>query len=100
MSNSESRGSFLDVFIKKQGRKINTDIYKSPTDTIFFSYLGIVYPYHLNGNLPYSQKLQVRMNSTLDSDFYSQANILMEQLKDSECSSKKGEKGNLSLIIL
>jgi len=76
---STTKVNFLDTnVIKTVDNHIITDLYEKPTDSKNYLHFTSCHPTHTKTSLPYSQFLRIRRICTLESDFLSHSNKLLE----------------------
>ena len=67
METSDTRLSFLDVMISKEGKKVFMDIYSKPTDSKRYVSFKSNHPKHCLKNIPFSLARRIFMISEKDS---------------------------------
>jgi hypothetical protein len=61
--------NFLDMKVKIQNKRIQTDLYSKPTDSHSYLLYDSAHPQRCKDSIPYSQFLRVRRICSLDCDF-------------------------------
>ena len=72
--------AFLDTVIKKEGRRLKTDLYTKPTDSHSYLRFESAHPRNCKISIPYSQFLRVRRICTDIEDFDTHAKVLASHI--------------------
>ena len=84
---------FLDVLVKKEGSKLETDIYYKPTDSKLYLLFNSCHPKHTRTSIPYSLARRIRSIVTNEGILRIRMNELRLALKQQNYPVNVIEKG-------
>ena len=90
---SDKQLPFLDVLVKKEGFKIETDIYYKPTDSKRYLLFNSCHPKHTRTSTPYSLARRIRSIVTNEDTLQVRLNELRHALKHQNYPVNVIEKG-------
>ena len=73
---------FLDILIKLEAGKLETELYTKPTDSHSYLHYSSAHPTHCKNNVPYSQFLRIRRLCSQHSDFLIHCSDLTQHLRN------------------